>query len=1233
MSNYREWPSPSPIGAQLADQPGKRQPIARPIQPSQSAAWPWGPIVMLTIAVWLDGAPVSQPGEWITSALSATETSPGPRGSTSPAPATDPPRSSTTAPTPAAADPTAAPQPPVPVPLPTSNAAPISAAANTVVEGIQALPGFEVTEFVSDAQAHDIFCLTFDPRGQLVVSGPGYIRKVIDRDGDGRGDDVIPFSNGPQTGAHGLAFHGKSLLAVGDAGLLRYRDQDQDDRADGPPTVLVKLKTGNEHDAHAIQRGPDGWWYLLAGNTAEITAAYASLPTSPVKQPRAGALLRFQPDFAAAEIVAHGLRNAYDFTFNSQGDIFTFDSDDERDISWPWYRPTRVFQLLPTSDTGWISQTWKRPDDFVDMPPVIGSFGRGSPTGLVCYQHRQFPESYHGAVFALDWTYGRVLCLPLKPVSETYTAESHVFLTGKGGHGFAPTDIEVGPDGCVYVAVGGRGTRGAVYRVRSTAPSLLPPLADDNELAGSLRAPQPLSAWSRQQWTAIARKRGRDAYWKAAEPGSKYRTAERVRAVEILTELFEGLSADELTKFPSDRDDAVRARAVWSYGRRHLANTRPSVLSLFLPQDGQAAPSVARAVLEALLPLPPTADWLSVTAGLAIQLGSPHRHNRELAAQVIRRMPSARLPELSKAATAQGVHAVVTYSRGWLLHPDTTTDRRFEVVVPLCTKVLTQPRLPVAVKQDALRLVQLLLGDLGPAEGTPPAFQAYTARISLVDYERQLDPLRIALADVFPTSDDRLDEELSRVLAMLAPTHQPLLEKVTSRLTADSPAVADLHWLLVAASIPVPRTVEQRLRIARALVGLEKKFQTQRLPQDSNWTDRMKDLYTRLVSLDEFLAPSLVDVEGFGQPGHVVFLSEMPDYRSEDAIQAFARRASLIADYPWTNETIFVLGASNEPLHRELVRKQYSNFAVRAAVLITLSEQPEAIDRSKFREGLSSSQPEVVEACLNALERLPASTDIEEQAALLKAMRRLGGQGPEAAQRARIAPLLRRNTDLTVTSPSSPSSGTESAAETAARLTAEANAWTAALLGKWPEIAQSLDGGAAADLTAALQILADVPWERGDAAKGEVLYRARACAQCHGGRSALGPSLEGVTGRFSREDLLTAIVAPSRDVSARYQTEHIETDDGRLLSGLIVYESVDGLLLRTATQQTYRIETSQIVEREKSAVSLMPIGLLKDLTATDYADLFAYLATLGTPSANRTVSDQRPATPSPTGSQ
>ena len=243
--------------------------------------------------------------------------------------------------------------------------------------GIKVPDGFRVELFADDDLAHDIHSLTFNSLGQLVVSGPGYVRTLLDTDEDGVADKVRVFADAPKTGAQGMFFLGRHLLCSGDEGLQMFRDDNRDGKADGEPEIFLRIAAGREHDVHAIRKGPDGWWYVIAGNMSGVTGAYATIETSPVKQPQSGTLLRLKPDLSGGEILADGFRNAYDFDFNAAGDIFTFDSDGERDITLPWYRPTRVFQVTPRSHAGWISRGWKRPDYFPDMPPSRGKFWPG----------------------------------------------------------------------------------------------------------------------------------------------------------------------------------------------------------------------------------------------------------------------------------------------------------------------------------------------------------------------------------------------------------------------------------------------------------------------------------------------------------------------------------------------------------------------------------------------------------------------------------------------------------------------------------------------------------------------------------------------------------------------------------------------------------------------------------------------------------------------------------------
>ena len=634
--------------------------------------------------------------------------------------------------------------------------------------GVRVPDGFEVSEFASDDLAHDIYSMTIDAKGRVVVAGAGYIKILVDKDGDGKADDARLYSRVPRNGAQGMYFLDNSLLCIGDGGLLRFRDENNDDQADGAPDVFLRTKTGGEHDVHSIQKGPDGWWYVIAGNNAAITERYASLPDSPIKQPRAGVVFRLKPDLSGAEVVAHGLRNAYDFAFNPQGDLFTYDSDEEREVSLPWYRPTRVFQVLPGADYGWVSKSWMRPDGVFDMPPRIASFGRGSPTGVVCYRHTQFPEKYRGGLFVLDWTYGRVHALTLKQAGETWTAEPETFMTAVGHYGFAPTDAEVGPDGSLYVSVGGRGTRGGVYRIRhktlASNPRPVSEIKSDSRVVTVLDAPQPLSSWSRARWVPLAQELGSSTFQKTALETTQP-ALRRIRAIEILTELFEGLSSESVKSIASAQHPEVRARAIWAYGRLHKPKYETAIFVQYLDDSH---PLVRRAALEACQTIPAqSVDWNELLPALSRQLGSPDRFNRWLASRLIPRLDENLVPILSKEATKIGARAVVSYAHGWLARPQVEFSKVQSVVPPMTVSILKGTGYDLELKRDAARLLQIALGDMGPRAGRQAAFDGYGSRIDLEPYEREFDQLRTDLAGLFPTGDSTLDRELLRLLAML----------------------------------------------------------------------------------------------------------------------------------------------------------------------------------------------------------------------------------------------------------------------------------------------------------------------------------------------------------------------------------------------------------------------------------------------------------------------------------
>src|SRR5262249_593266 len=60
------------------------------------------------------------------------------------------------------------------------------ALADNVRHGLRVPAGFEVTEYAGSDLANDIYCMTLDPRGRVVVSGRGYLRVLLDDKNTGK---------------------------------------------------------------------------------------------------------------------------------------------------------------------------------------------------------------------------------------------------------------------------------------------------------------------------------------------------------------------------------------------------------------------------------------------------------------------------------------------------------------------------------------------------------------------------------------------------------------------------------------------------------------------------------------------------------------------------------------------------------------------------------------------------------------------------------------------------------------------------------------------------------------------------------------------------------------------------------------------------------------------------------------------------------------------------------------
>jgi putative heme-binding domain-containing protein len=131
----------------------------------------------------------------------------------------------------------------------------------------------------------------------------------------------------------------------------------------------------------------------------------------------------------------------------------------------------------------------------------------------------------------------------------------------------------------------------------------------------------------------------------------------------------------------------------------------------------------------------------------------------------------------------------------------------------------------------------------------------------------------------------------------------------------------------------------------------------------------------------------------------------------------------------------------------------------------------------------------------------------------------------------------------------------------------------------------------------------------GDAIRGQSLFR-KTCASCHRLENVgteVGPDLKTNIHDKTPEQLLVAILDPSREVDRRYVNYIVETKSGRSVSGVIAAETATSLTVRRAEKIDEVILRSQIESIADTGKSLMPDGLEKELDKQALADVIAYL--------------------------
>jgi putative heme-binding domain-containing protein len=1056
-------------------------------------------------------------------------------------------------------------------------------------ERFQIQKGFGVQRMMTDEQVGSVIAMTFNEFGHMIVSQEGGpLLLVFDKDDDGIPDEVRTYCDQVSSCQGILALNGEVFVTgMGPDGHAMYRltDEDRNGTLEKVRSVVKFEGEFGEHGAHGLRLGPDGMIYVVLGGyvravgeggPGETLRDYYEGDLLPryedpsghgvgVKAP-GGTLIRTNRDGSVVERVAGGLRNAYDLVFHPSGGLFIHDADMEADVDTAWYRPTALFDVTEAGEFGWRPGWSKWPEHYLDRLPNLADTGRGSPTGAACYEHYMFPVRYQNSIFLADWSEGRILNVRVKPDGSGYDAETEVFLQGQP---LNVTDLEIGPDGGLYFCTGGRGTSGGIYRVyyKGEVPDRMKTVGTG--VAAAVRQPQIESAWARQEVATIKRELG--SRWGQLIAGVAYSNDNpphyRTRAMDLM-QMFGPAPSDELLiELSQSSNEAVRARAATLMGLHPSVEIRDALAKLLEDADARVQRSACEAILRSgQIPSSPTA--------VIKLLGSDDRTLAFVARRVLERMP------------------VNEFNNQILNHPDPHT--KVMGMMAMIAADTTEETCRTVLRHAGL----LLDGYLSDADFVD------TLRLCGVAIERgkirpeDLERLRDQVAQEFPAGDGRMNRELIRLAAYLG---------------ADSVAERALQYISSDAPFEDRSIVAMHLQFLSDDWTPQQRFELLKFYENAaiRPTSGSLSLYVMAVTRDFSESLSDEDVAAIIEQGAVWRNAALAAlYRVERPVSdANAKRLrnldqQLIAS-PKVGDVqrrlragvVAMLSTAQDEESWEYLRRLWRTEPERRApIAMALAQSPEGENWDYLVRSLNILEEGTSDDVINALLSVEVATDDP------MALRHLILLGVRNAQLGRpfeqVERLLEHWTGL-------------QRPEQAAVSMRPWQKWFAKTYPDRPP-AEAPDADQSRwDFEQLVSYLDSHEGRFGDVDAGRVAYEKIQCSSCHqfeGDGQSIGPNLTNLARRFNKREIIESILYPNHVVSDQYASKKVLMIDGRVLVGMV--SSQNGKLgIRDANNNVVEVSQDEVDQILPNTSSIMPSGLLDNLSLQEISDLMAYLGT------------------------
>ncbi|MFT5856194.1 MAG: putative membrane-bound dehydrogenase-like protein [Verrucomicrobiales bacterium] len=388
-------------------------------------------------------------------------------------------------------------------------------------------PSLEVTVWASTPYLYNPTNMDIDHAGAIwVAEGVNYrgrngtrpagdrIAVLRDTDGDGKCDSSHTFVQ--ETGLIaplGVAVFDNVVYVSQPPDLLAYTDVDRDlvfdPAVDKREVILTGFNAINhDHGLHSLSAGPDGKFYFnngncgavftdMSGKTFYMGGTYGGHgPNWPADHMStsgktsddghiwtSGFAVRMDPDGSKVEIVSHGLRNSYEQTLSSFGDMFQNDNDDPAACRTSFALEYGCAGYY-TRDAKQRNKAVKRPGQSYarvhwrqDDPGTMDAgdvYGGGSPTGITFYENGALDAKWNGLLLSCESARNTIFGYMPTPRAGTFNLERFDFVTSNPEKRFAgadfsagdpkqnqsvdkiaptffrPSDVTVGPDGAIY---------------------------------------------------------------------------------------------------------------------------------------------------------------------------------------------------------------------------------------------------------------------------------------------------------------------------------------------------------------------------------------------------------------------------------------------------------------------------------------------------------------------------------------------------------------------------------------------------------------------------------------------------------------------------------------------------------------------------------------------------------------------------------------------------------------